>query len=54
MKVGSKTQKDPYKIRKNSYRVLLSRGREGMFIFVPDEAKMNETYEFLKECLGKN
>lgn len=54
LKVGSKTQKDPYKIRKNSYRVLLSRGREGMFIFVPDEPKMNETYDFLKKCLGKN
>lgn len=54
LKVGSKTQKDLYKIRKNSYRVLLSRGREGMFIFVPDEPKMNETYEFLKKCLGKN
>ena len=54
LKVGSKTQKDPYKIRKNSYRVQFSRGREGMFIFVPDEAKMNETYEFLKKYLGKN
>ena len=54
LKVGSKTQKDPYKIRKNSYRVLLSRGREGMFIFVPAEPKMQETYDFLKKCLGKN
>lgn len=53
LKVGSKTQKDPYKIRKNSYRVQFSRGREGMFIFVPDEAKMNETYEFLKSVQGK-
>lgn len=49
-----KLKKIHNKIRKNSYRVLVSRGREGMFIFVPDEAKMNETYEFLKECLGKN
>ena len=52
--VGSRTQKDPYKIRQNAYRVLLSRGREGMFIFVPDEAKMNETYDFLLKCLGQN
>ena len=49
-----KDLKDPYEIRKNAYRVLLSRGREGMFIFVPNEPKMSETYDFLKKCLGKN
>ena len=49
-----KELKDPFTIRQNAYRVLLSRGREGMFIFVPNEAKMNETYDFLLKCLGKN
>ena len=45
---------DPFLIRQNAYRVLLSRGREGMFIFVPNKFIMNETYDFLKKCLGKN
>lgn len=54
LKVSSRDLKDPFTIRQNAYRVLLSRGREGMFIFVPDEAKMNETYDFLLKCLGKN
>ena len=47
-----KDLQDPYEIRKNAYRVLLSRGREGMYIYVPNEAKMNETYDFLNKCLG--
>ena len=42
--------RDPYQIRLNSYRVLLTRGREGMFIFVPDETELNETYQFLLNC----
>lgn len=54
LKVSSRELKDPFTIRQNAYRVLLSRGREGMFIFVPNEPKMSETYDFLKKCLGKN
>lgn len=31
--------------RKNSYRVLLTRGRDGFIIFVPDIPKLNSVYE---------
>lgn len=36
-------QKDPHKIRMNSYRVLLSRSRDGLVLFVPDEERFNQT-----------
>lgn len=39
--------KDPHQLRVNSYRVLLTRGREGAVIFVPPIASMDETYEYL-------
>jgi len=38
---------NPHKLRINSYRVLLTRGRDGFVIFVPNEEKMNSTYETL-------
>ena len=44
---GGKNVHNPYKIRENCYRVLLTRGREGLFIFVPDEDEMRETFEYL-------
>jgi DUF2075 family protein len=40
--------KDPHQLRVNSYRVLLTRGRDGFFIFVPNEIGMRSTYEALK------
>lgn len=42
--------KNSFQLRKNSYRVLLSRGRDGMLIFVPEIQKLNMTYNFLKSC----
>ena len=42
--------KDPHNLRLNSYRVLLSRGRDGMVIFVPSISKLDSTYEFLLKC----
>lgn len=33
--------------RVNSYRVLLTRGRDGVIVFVPDEERFNATYEAL-------
>jgi len=42
--------KDPHNLRLNSYRVLLSRGRDGMVIFVPPIKKLDSTYEFLVKC----
>jgi DUF2075 family protein len=40
--------KDPHRLRMNSYRVLLTRGRDGFIIFIPDEPQMQSTYELLK------
>ena len=39
---------NPLQLRLNSYRVLLTRGRDGLMIFVPLEAKMDSTFEFLQ------
>jgi hypothetical protein len=39
--------KDPHRLRVNSYRVLLTRGRDGFFIFVPKEVGMETTYAVL-------
>lgn len=33
--------------RKNSYRVLLTRGRDGFIVFIPDEPRFNFTFEVL-------
>ncbi len=39
--------KDPHQLRVNSYRVLLTRGRDGFIVFVPNEIGMRSTYEAL-------
>lgn len=39
--------RDPHRLRINAYRVLLSRGRDGMVIFVPPIAELNETFALL-------
>jgi hypothetical protein len=38
---------DPHQLRINSYRVLLSRGRDGFVIFVPKDTEMDRTYTAL-------
>lgn len=40
------------KHRLNSYRVLLTRGRDGMIIYIPKEPYFRHTYEFFRN-LGK-
>ena len=35
--------KDPQRLRRNAYRVLLTRGRDGVVLFVPALAKLDET-----------
>jgi DUF2075 family protein len=40
--------KDPHRLRVNSYRVLLTRGRDGFIVFIPLEIGMQSTYEVLK------
>jgi Uncharacterized conserved protein (DUF2075) len=39
--------RDPHRLRLNSYRVLLSRGRDGFFVFVPDSEDMDATFSIL-------
>ena len=36
-------QVDPHQLRLNSYRVLLTRSREGVIIFVPPKPEFDET-----------
>lgn len=42
--------KDPFQLRLNSYRVLLTRGRDGTVVFVPPLDEMDDTYEYLCKC----
>lgn len=42
--------KDPHRLRLNSYRVLLTRGRDGMVIFVPPTEEMASTLEALSQA----
>jgi hypothetical protein len=39
--------KDPMQLRKNAYRVLLTRGRDATVIFLPPIPELNETFNFL-------
>ena len=41
--------RDPHRLRINTYRVLLSRGRDGMIIYVPSTPTMKSTYQILIE-----
>lgn len=41
--------KNSYTLRKNSYRVLLSRGRDGIILFVPPISKLDITYKLFME-----
>ncbi|MBL63436.1 MAG: hypothetical protein CMI30_08510 [Opitutae bacterium] len=38
--------KDKLQVRTNAYRVLLSRGRDGLIIFVPKSEDLNETFDY--------
>ena len=42
--------RNPFQLRLNSYRVLLTRGREATVIFVPPMPEMDETFEYLTAC----
>ena len=41
--------KDPLTVRKNVYRVLMTRGRDGTVVFVPPDSRMDATLERLRE-----
>lgn len=45
---GAVRVKDAHGLRTNSYRVLLTRGRDGTVIYVPPDAVLDETFEFLR------
>jgi hypothetical protein len=48
-KRGTKV-KDPFRLRTNAYRVLLTRARDACVIFVPSLARLDETYEYLERA----
>jgi len=41
--------KDPFQLRKNSDRVLLTRGRDGTVVFIPALPELKETSDYLKK-----
>lgn len=48
VQAGRRAPSNPHQLRTNSYRVLLSRGRDGMVLCVPPETVLDFTFEFLK------
>ena len=42
--------KDAFALRRNAYRVLLTRARDGMILYLPDNELLNETREHLIRC----
>jgi hypothetical protein len=48
-KRGAKV-KDPFQLRLNAYRVLLTRGRDGTVVFVPPLEGLDETARYLESC----
>jgi DUF2075 family protein len=47
---GKSKCRDPHQIRLNSYRVLLTRGRDGFIVYIPDDRILDETFEVLKQA----
>ena len=41
--------RDPFRLRRNAYRVLLTRGRDATVVFVPPMRLLDETYAYLVE-----
>lgn len=42
--------RDPFQLRRNAYRVLLTRGRDGTVVFVPPMRLLDETYGYLLDA----
>lgn len=42
--------KNPFQMRQNAYRVLLTRGRDGTLVFVPPLSELDETWQHLLAC----
>ncbi len=48
--VGPRNQAhDPHQLRLNSYRVLLTRGRDGLIIYCPPESNMKSTFDAIRQ-----
>lgn len=47
---GTRGALDPHRLRVNSYRVLMTRGRDGIGIYCDPELISNETWQFLCSC----
>jgi hypothetical protein len=39
--------RDPYQLRVNAYRVLLTRGRDATVVFIPPLPEVEETFRYL-------
>lgn len=48
--VRQRNVRNPLRLRLNSYRVLLTRGRDGLIVFVPPEPQMDATYAALADA----
>ena len=46
--------KDPLQLRRNAYRVLMTRGRDSLVLCVPPLPEMDETYDYLRACGFQN
>jgi len=44
--------RDPFQLRLNAYRVLLTRGRDATVVFMPPIFELDETYRFFVEQNG--
>lgn len=42
--------RDPRRLRLNAYRVLLTRARDGIVIFVPPHPSLDETWSYFQSC----
>ena len=49
-KKGAVPVRDAHALRLNSYRVLLTRGRDGAVVFVPPHKLLDETWAYLRSC----
>ena len=47
---GHSRVRDPWRLRANAYRVLLTRGRDAHVVFVPRLRELDETWDFLRAC----
>lgn len=46
--VGKRAPEDPHRLRLNSYRVLLTRGRDGTIMYVPNQPQLDTTFDLFR------